>query len=143
MLANRPDLSRHTMAIGVALAALLSAADASAQLTPDWDVRHFGVDGFFFSFNVPANIVTDSEGAVYFNGAINRSRFTDMLTVKYAPDGTEVWSVIYAGPSGNPDSGKGITIDSAGDGAWICRTRRSCCRTSAAPATSTATVIVT
>ena len=97
----------------IALVAL--AGQASAQLTPDWVARHAGVDGFFFGFQVPVNMVIDSEGAVYVNSSINRNRFTDMLTVKYAPDGTQVWSAIYDAPSGNPDSGKGIAIDAAGD----------------------------
>ncbi|MCH7870139.1 MAG: PQQ-binding-like beta-propeller repeat protein [Planctomycetes bacterium] len=108
---TRPMAARLAMAGLV----LVFTSAASAQLMPDWDVRHVGVDGFFFGFQVPVAVVSDSEGAVYINGSINRSRFTDMLTVKYAPDGTEVWSVIYDGPSGSPDSGKGIAIDSAGD----------------------------
>ena len=39
---------------------LLMGAEASAQLTADWVERHEGVDGFFFGFKVPTNLVTDS-----------------------------------------------------------------------------------
>ncbi len=107
------DLSRVLTTSLIVLFAV--AGPAAAQLTPDWDVRHVGVDGFFFGFQVPVAVVTDSEGAVYINGSINRSRFTDILTIKYAPDGTLVWAAIYDGPSGSTDSGKGIAIDSAGN----------------------------
>ena len=66
--------------------ALLCTFCAAAQLTPEWNARHGGVDGFFFGFQVPVAVVTDSEGAVYINSSINRSRFTDILTAKYAPE---------------------------------------------------------
>ncbi len=105
---------RHGRALGT-LAAVALAGHASAQLAPEWDALHAGVDGFFFNFQVPVSVVTDNEGAVYVNGSINRSRFTDMLTIKYAPDGTQIWAAIYDGPSERSDSGKGITIDSDGN----------------------------
>ena len=94
---------------------LALAGQASADLTPDWVALHDGVDGFFFGFQVPLHMVTDSEGAVYINSSIGRTRDTDILTAKYAPDGTQVWSVPYDGPSGRADSGKGIALDSAGN----------------------------
>lgn len=88
---------------------------ASAQLTPDWVARRAGVDGFFLAFQVPAYVVTDNQGAVYVSNSTLRVLRTDIETVKYAPDGTEVWSVTYDGPSQHADRGRGITIDSAGD----------------------------
>ena len=90
-------------------------AEASAQLAPDWVVLRDGVDGFFFGFQVPVYVVTDSQGAVYISNSTLTVQKTDIQTVKYAPDGTKVWSVNYDGPSQNTDRGRGITIDSAGD----------------------------
>lgn len=87
----------------------------AAQLTPEWTAQHTGVDGFFFGFQVPVDVVTDSEGAVYINSSVKRTRDTDILTVKYAPDGTEVWSVTYDSPSQDIDRGRGIAMDNAGD----------------------------
>ena len=104
------------IALFAAALSLVMGAETSAQLTPDWVERHDGVDGFFFGFKVPTNLVTDSEGAVYVNNTIGLGLTDrDILTVKYAPDGTLIWSVTYDGPSENVDIGKGITIDSAGD----------------------------
>ncbi|MCH8824744.1 MAG: SBBP repeat-containing protein [Planctomycetes bacterium] len=88
---------------------------ASAQLIPDWDIRREGVDGFYFSYKASAHLVTDSQGAVYVSNSTLRVQKTDIQTVKYAPDGTEVWTVTYDGPSENMDTSKGIIIDSAGD----------------------------
>ncbi len=117
MLTNYTNRSRRRTVIGAALAAavLLSAAEASAQLMPDWVVQRNGVDGFFFGFQVPTYLVTDSHGAVYINNSTLTVQKTDIQTVKYAPDGTVVWSVNYDGPSENADRGRDITIDSAGD----------------------------
>jgi hypothetical protein len=99
----------------LAAAALLGAAEASAQLTPDWVMERDGVDGFFLGFRVPVHLVIDSQGAMYVSNSTLRVLKTDIQTVKYAPDGTEVWSVTYDGPSEHADRGRGITIDGAGD----------------------------
>lgn len=105
----------YRLALFAAAISLVMGAEASAQLTPDWVLRRDGVDGFFFGFQVPVYLVTDSEGAVYVSNSTLTVLKTDIQTVKYAPDGTEVWSVTYDGPSENADRGRGITIDSAGD----------------------------
>ncbi len=100
---------------------LAFAGQAPAQLTPEWVVRRAGVDGFFFGFQVPVHIVTDSEGAVYVSSSTLRVLRTDIQTVKYAPDGTEVWSVTHDGPSQHADRGRGITIDSSCDIVVLCQ----------------------
>ncbi|MCH8252175.1 MAG: SBBP repeat-containing protein, partial [Planctomycetes bacterium] len=115
-LGGRPHVKRAVARLAGALLPLVLAYPASAELIPEWDALHAGVDGFYFGFKVPVGVVTDSEGAVYVNSTIGLGLADrDILTVKYAPDGTLVWSVTYDGPSQNVDIGKGITIDSAGD----------------------------
>ena len=110
-LRTRPMAARLA---GAGLALVFTSA-ASAQLTPEWVARRAGVDGFFFGFQVPVYMVTDSQGAVYVSNSTLRVIRTDIQTVKYASDGTEVWSVTYDGPSQHADRARGITIDSAGD----------------------------
>ncbi len=111
---RRSGRPRYGCVLG-ALAAVALAGHASAQLVHEWDALHDGVDGFFFGFNVPVALAIGDDGSVYVNASANRTRFTDMLTIKYAPDGTQVWERIFDGPSGRQDSGKGITIDSDGN----------------------------
>ena len=108
-------VSAYRRALFAAAMSLLMVAEASAQLTPDWVARKDGVDGFYFQFQVGVDVVTDSQGAVYVTSSTDVNPSTDILTIKYAPDGTEVWSVTYDGPSGNADSGKSIIMDDAGD----------------------------
>jgi hypothetical protein len=117
MLRNQTNRSQLRTVIGTAVTAIAlhSAAVASAQLMPDWVTQHDGVDGFFFGFQVPVHLATDSEGAVYISNSTLRILKTDIQTTKYAPDGTEIWSVTYDGPSEHADRARGITIDSAGD----------------------------
>ena len=74
----------YRLAVFAAALSLVMAAEASAQLTPDWAVRRDGVDGFFFGFQVPVHLVTDTQGAVYINNSTLRVLKTDIQTVKYA-----------------------------------------------------------
>ena len=113
--ARSPRVATGALVVLQLALVLTPVSPASAQLTPDWVARRAGVDGFFFGFQVPVYMVTDSQGAVYVSHSTLRVQRTDIQTVKYASDGTEVWSVTYDGPSQHTDRARGITIDSAGN----------------------------
>ena len=101
--------------IPILVASLVLVGQSSAQLAPDWVARQTGVAGSFFGFQVPVAVVTDAQGAVYVTGSTDATLTTDIVTIKYAPDGTRMWTATYNGPSSASDSGKAIAVDGAGD----------------------------
>src|SRR5262249_10799645 len=131
---------------GVALAMTLVSA-ASAQTPPEkaWTRFYTGPAGFF---NNVKGGTTDAQGDVYTTGGSATGTGSAMATVKYAPDGTELWSaryvnlptgsdrsfVVRVAPDGNPiiagiSDGQGTFGDylvikyNAATGAEIWRTR--------------------
>ncbi len=59
-------------------------------------------------------IVVDSYGNVYVTGSSETSSSgTDIVTVKYSSNGTQLWSKRYDGPSHKNDAGFGIVKDAA------------------------------
>ncbi|MCH8275038.1 MAG: SBBP repeat-containing protein [Armatimonadetes bacterium] len=58
----------------------------------------------------------DGTGNVYVTGRTwGGASGNDVITVKYAPDGTVLWERIYDGPAGRGDAGWGLTVDVAGN----------------------------
>ena len=74
-----------------------------------WDIR----------YNGPANgndkisgMVLDESGNVYVTGCSYNGSNNDYATVKYDPNGNEVWVVRYDGPPNGDDKAMGVSIDS-------------------------------
>ncbi len=58
----------------------------------------------------------DSDGNIYLTGyCSNNSGFTGIITQKYSPDGTRLWSNEEHGPEGLDARGFGLAVDNAGN----------------------------
>jgi uncharacterized delta-60 repeat protein len=74
-------------------------------------------------YNGPANgrdearaIALDAEGYVYVTGlSFGVGTNLDYATIKYDPEGKEVWVARYNGPANGQDEGKAIAVDSEGN----------------------------
>ncbi|MDH4453353.1 MAG: autotransporter-associated beta strand repeat-containing protein [Verrucomicrobiota bacterium] len=61
-------------------------------------------------------IAVDHSGAVIVTGyTTNAAGHFDVLTVKYASDGTPLWDKIYSGLGNNHDSGNSVAVDASGN----------------------------
>ena len=98
------------LSLFAATLSLVMAAEASAQLDPQW------VQRFDLAFkDTPTGVVVDEAGAIYVTGQTGTGAAADIVTIKYSPDGAKLWVSTYDGPSKGFDGGRAIAIDSAGD----------------------------
>ncbi len=74
------------------------------------------------SYNGPINsddyaeaLAVDSAGNVYVTGESYGSDTTDYATVKYDPNGTQLWAARYYGPGNHNDGAVAVAVDSAGN----------------------------
>jgi len=64
----------------------------------------------------PHGLAVDTGGNVYVTGSsFGADGFNDIATVKYAPDGTELWVRRYSGPANGNDYSRALALDSAGN----------------------------
>ncbi|MCA9291614.1 MAG: SBBP repeat-containing protein, partial [Phycisphaerales bacterium] len=110
-----PSLSRMLILTAV-LATGGMVPNAGARIDPDWITRYASPDG---RKDEASAVVTDAAGNVYVTGS---SGFTNLgtwnvVTVSYAPDGTQRWIDIYDNPGGTQDLGSALTM--APDGTLI------------------------
>ena len=67
----------------------------------------------------PASIFVDNSGYVYVTGSSDglTGPFIDIdvATIKYSPQGTQVWAARYAGSLGRADAGNAIKVDAGGN----------------------------
>jgi uncharacterized delta-60 repeat protein len=88
---------------------------ATIKYTPDsnepvWIARYNGPGN---GFDIPAAITVDTDGNVYVTGrSAGGSTGVDWATVKYAPDGSEVWVARYNSDNDRVDRANGIVTDS-------------------------------
>lgn len=101
----------HSILTVGALAGGFAAATARADLTPEWVARHAATTGFV---DLRVAVATGWDGSVYVTGATGHLVSTDILTIKYAADGTELWSTVFPGGAG-AEFGTAIMLDGAGD----------------------------
>lgn len=83
---------------------------ATIKYAPDGNtvwVARFNKNGQRMEDNVARAIAVDTDGFVYVTGASVENGLSDYATVKYTPDGIEVWSQLYHG------TGIGISITTA------------------------------
>lgn len=64
-------------------------------------------------YDKPYAIAVDDLGYIYVTGRIwgGEATFEDIATIKYAPNGNEVWVKIYDGPARDYDCGYAIAVD--------------------------------
>ena len=63
----------------------------------------------------PVALLTDASGNVYMAGVAVTNNKKDYLLIKFAPDGTVVWSSLFDGGSNGEDVVSGMVMDSNGD----------------------------
>lgn len=104
----------------VSMHACLLAASASAQVGLEW-VAVTNVSNPpppAPAYDAAADIRADALGNVYITGSSMEPvapLWFNLMTVKYAPNGTELWVRVYDGLPGYDDVGNALRVDSAGN----------------------------
>jgi uncharacterized delta-60 repeat protein len=84
-----------------------------AQFIESWTAR---LNGLIDSVDAASAVTTDNAGNVYVTGYSQGALvFTDYMTVKYSPDGVQLWSARYNGPAGLYDEARAIVVDDSGN----------------------------
>jgi uncharacterized delta-60 repeat protein len=84
-----------------------------AQVQQAWVSRYVGPTN---STAAAAAMAVDDSGNVYVAGSLSWTNgASDYLTVKYDPNGTQLWARSYDGPSNAVNVAKALAIDRAGD----------------------------
>lgn len=74
-----------------------------------WVARY---DGWNNSYDYGRAVVIDSVGYVYVTGTAQESEHAACTTIKYTPDGNQLWSAVYNGPGNAQNSGvRAMAID--------------------------------
>ncbi|MEI6950344.1 SBBP repeat-containing protein [Paraflavisolibacter sp. H34] len=77
-------------------------------------VRHYTGPGN--GFDVPAAITTDAAGNVYVTGYSQEAEsYDDYTTIKYSPEGEQLWVALYNGPGNENDIPTALGVDTAGN----------------------------
>jgi len=91
---------------------MLSSALAQ-EVSERWVARYDGPGG---GNDWVAALVLDSEGNVYVTGeSKGLGTGTDYATVKYSPEGEELWVARYNGIGGHNDGGYALALDTSGN----------------------------
>jgi peptidyl-prolyl cis-trans isomerase A (cyclophilin A) len=99
-------------------------AQAAGEWTSEWDMSPAGLRPFWKEtynsdangFDAAADMVLDTNSNLYITGsAANSNGDRDCLTIKYDPNGVELWRAWYDGPAGGFDAAEAIALDSDGN----------------------------
>ncbi len=85
-------------------------SSAATDGVQDW-VRSLGSS----PGNVGRKVVLDSSGNVIVAGEVEAGQTSDIVVVKYAPDGTGQWTNTFNGPGSFYDTVGGLAVDSSGN----------------------------
>jgi hypothetical protein len=95
----------------ILLAAVFCALSAQAQTARQWVARVSGT--IKTGLNAPVALATDDSGNVYMTGWVTRAiSGTDIVTIKYSPDGEQRWASYYQGSGSSVDKPTAIAVDS-------------------------------
>ncbi|HET6464675.1 MAG TPA: SBBP repeat-containing protein, partial [Nitrospiria bacterium] len=92
-------------------------SQAYNNMDDDWD-SHYSYDGSENSAAVDSagHVAVDDNGNVYVTGASDGSGSgKDYATLKYDPNGNQLWVARYNGPGNDDDVANGIAVDGAGN----------------------------
>ena len=85
----------------------------AATGSPGWTKRE---DGPGHGYDTATAIAVDPTGNVIITGsAPGIGTGNDILTIKYAPDGTRLWGATYNDAGNGDDQGRGLSVDGAGN----------------------------
>jgi hypothetical protein len=89
------------------------AFSALAEQLPEqhWVARYTGLSTWSYA----EAIVIDDIGNVYVTGGSYNGTSTDYATIKYYPDGEQLWVAVYNGPANKDDSAVTIALDNSGN----------------------------
>jgi hypothetical protein len=118
--------SANAMAIDSAGNVYVTGSSIGNGSLGDWATMKYDTDGnlqWVARYNGPGNlgdggndVFVDDSGYVYVTGSSTGSESgTDLTTIKYSPDGDQLWIQRYDGPGSGNDSGYGVVVDSAGN----------------------------
>ena len=77
-----------------------------------WGRTYGGGSGNYY--NGGQAVALDAQGDVYVAGAVHQAPALDILTLKYASDGTPLWARAWDGPEAGEDRAYALAIDSGG-----------------------------
>jgi uncharacterized delta-60 repeat protein len=81
--------------------------------TEAWVARYSGPGN---SYDWAATLAVDTDGNVYVAGSsIGSGSHFDFTTIKYNPDGIEIWVARHTGPENNFDGAADMVVDTAGN----------------------------
>jgi len=98
----------------IALALLVCAAPAQAIYQQAWVATYDGPAG---GIDEARAVATDASGNALVTG-YSQAVFgdnRDFITIKYAPDGTELWAARYDGPASDTDEAAAVAVDASGN----------------------------
>jgi hypothetical protein len=90
---------------------LCSVLFANSQINIQWESRYDMNNAADFS----RGVVIDAAGNSYVTGTANNGSNFDIVTVKYDPNGNQLWSHTYNGTFGGWDDARGLRLDSQGN----------------------------
>lgn len=90
----------------------------SAFGTLEWEQRYSHPSGFW---DLPTDIEVDAAGNIYVTGSVyaGSATFGDIVTLKYAPDGTPLWARHFTGPGSNKEYAFDVEVDGLGN-VFVC-----------------------
>jgi uncharacterized delta-60 repeat protein len=94
---------------------VLPAGYATGQVMEEWVARYEGPGDVRDEAN---DIAIDAAGNIYVTGESGDDPMyahSDYMTVKYDPDGNQLWASTYAGEAGYPDVASEIAVDTDGN----------------------------
>lgn len=97
----------------VVLCLIANTVSYAGDVTEAWAVYY---DTPWSDHDFGKDIVSDVVGNVYIIGdSDNATTGQDILTLKYSPDGTELWSMRYSGPGDGYDDPQAVDMDPDGN----------------------------
>ena len=104
----------HALRLGltsIIVALAVSFQVSHSQVNESWVAQY---DGALSADDIPTAITVDDEGNVYVTGRSASENYFDYATIKYNPDGNQLWVSLYDGPGNYEDMTSSIYVD--GDG---------------------------